>query len=240
MIKYSSNLEMIFYNMGNNFNNRNNAMYSQTTYYRLLLPIILDIDRILYLDGDTLIYKDLDEMYHIDFNDNYVLGVLDYFSYGIDYLGINSKIYINAGVILLNLDKIRKNKKIYDLIKILNSNMFLHAHDQTLINYVFYPNIGIIPSKYAIFNFYDEKDIDIYLSIIRTKINKNKLIKGLKDPTIVHHVLCLPKLWSIKNNYLAFSSCHKRKCTCQKYHKLWHNFAKNTYYYDEILKFTNQ
>ena len=102
MNQYSSNIEMIFYNMTNNFINLNNKRFTQATYYRILIPILTNIDRILYLDADTLVLKDLTEMYEVEFNDNYVLGTLDYLTSGIDYLGIKSKKYINAGVLLLN------------------------------------------------------------------------------------------------------------------------------------------
>ena len=50
--KYPLNLEMIFYNMGNNFINNFLRIYagrlSQVAYYRLLAPIILDIRKIIF------------------------------------------------------------------------------------------------------------------------------------------------------------------------------------------------
>ena len=70
--KFSSNVEMIFYNMGNNFIKYKKSFYSQATYYRLLVPIFIDADRIIHLDGDTLVFSDLNEMYNLDFNDNYI------------------------------------------------------------------------------------------------------------------------------------------------------------------------
>ena len=94
MNKYSSNLEIIFYGMGTNFLKFKTVKFSQSCFYRILLPIITQPDRILYLDGDALVYKDLSDLYQINFNDNYIMGILDYFSFGIDYLGINSTIII--------------------------------------------------------------------------------------------------------------------------------------------------
>ncbi len=77
--------------MGKNFISYKNIVFSQSTYYRLLLPIIVDTDRIIYLDGDTLTLKDLTKMYNSDFDNNYVLGVLGIASWGLDYLGIKAK-----------------------------------------------------------------------------------------------------------------------------------------------------
>jgi lipopolysaccharide biosynthesis glycosyltransferase len=69
--KFSHNVEMIFYNMGNNFIKYEKSFYSQATYYRLLVSLFIDADRIIHLDGDTLIFSDLNEMFNLDFHDNY-------------------------------------------------------------------------------------------------------------------------------------------------------------------------
>jgi lipopolysaccharide biosynthesis glycosyltransferase len=237
--QYPLNLEIIFYNMGNNFMNYNNPKLSQAAYYRLLSPIIFDLNRIIYLDGDTLTFKDLNEMYQIELKDNYVYGILDFFAYGIDYLGIKSEKYINDGVIILNLEAIRKDKKIYDLINSIESKMILNNQDQTLINFVFYPKIGIIPSKYVIFNHFDESDVEVYSKKLRTKINISEIIQSLKEPTIVHTCLCWPKIWSFNSKLQeSFSNCkYRNNCSCQKYHNLYYYYAKKTKYYKNIINF---
>ena len=84
-------------------------------------------------------------------------------SNGIDFLGIKSERYINSGVVLINLDKIRNDNKIYDILNMANSPKHIPYLDQSIINYVFYPKIGILPSKFGIWNFSDKKDIKIYL-----------------------------------------------------------------------------
>ena len=74
-------------------------------------------------------------MYSLNFNDNYVYGFYDVIPNGIDYLGINSTKYINSGVILLNLKKIRNDNKIKKLINITTSPFFkLKNLDQKAIN----------------------------------------------------------------------------------------------------------
>ena len=72
---YASNLKIIFYGMGNNFNGYKNIRFSQAAYYRLLLPIIVYTDRIIYLDGDTLTITDLAKMYDSNF-DNLKIGLM--------------------------------------------------------------------------------------------------------------------------------------------------------------------
>ena len=202
-----------------------------------MLPIICSVDRILYLDADTLVFKDLGEMYQIDFNGNYILGMLDYLYYGIDYLGINSEKYINAGVILLNLEKIRNDKIYYNILNITNSNIILKNNDQTVLNYALYPKIGLIPYKYIIFNFHHESDAEPYVNDLRTRINSTKISESIIDPTIIHYILCRPKIWKAKSKY-NIKKCKERKdCSCIKSQKLWYTYANKTGYYKEIVKF---
>ena len=105
------------------------------------------------MDSDILVFKDLEEMYNLEFNNNYILGFLDVLSNGVDYLGLKSEKYINSGVFLINLDLIRKHQKYYEMLYMYKNIKKLDNVDQTIFNYVFYPNIGILPSKFGIFNF---------------------------------------------------------------------------------------
>ena len=232
---------MIFYNMGNNYIERNNSFHTQAAYYRLIAPLLFDSDRIIHLDGDTLIFKDLNEMYNLDFNDNYVLGIYDFISDGIDYLGIKSNIYINDGVILFNLKKVREDNKIFGLIDMITRKTYLKNEDQTILNYILYPKIGRIPSKYVIINFNDKSSINIYLNYLRTKFPMKEIEEALNSPTIIHHISCAPKPWFINLTFqkiCSFNDGQKKNCSCRKYFDIWHSFAKNTDYYEEIAKFT--
>ena len=240
--KFPENVEMIFYNMGNSFMEfkEKTIYYGQVTYYRLLAPLFIDSTRILHLDGDTLVFSDLYEVYNLDFNDNYILGCYDLISGALDYLGLKSTIYINDGVILINLKKIRKENKMVEIFNMLKNNIKLQHYEQTIYNYVFFPKIGRLPSKYVIFNFEDKSDINVYLSLLRTKIPIEELEEGFKNPVIIHHILCFPKIWSFKSKYYRiYTNCSRRKnCSCKKYINLWHSIAKKTRYYKEISKFT--
>ena len=239
---YSQNVEIVFYNMGNLFLNKNANGYPPATFYRVFTPLFIDSDRIIHLDCDCIILSDLYEMYILNINNNYVYGFYDVIPDGIDYLGINSTKYINAGVILLNLNKIRKDNKIKELINITTSPTFkLKKNDQTAMNYLFYPKIGRLPSKYGLFNFEDKNDLIKYNKIIRTKISWEELEYALKYPRIIHLVLCIPKPWFPSSNYTkCFTDCAKRNnCSCKKYFDLWHFYARKTEYYDIISRFTS-
>ena len=238
MDDYYNNLEMIFYNMTTLAETRKNCYLSKTTYFRVYSPIFINSDRMIYLDGDTLTFDDLGEMYNLNFKDNYILGFFDVLSDEIDYLGIRSERYINAGVTLFNLKKIREDRIINKIIDSINDiTLNLHKDDQTLVNYLLYPKIGRLPLKYGIFNFEGKSDFGPYLSRIRTKIDANDLENGLNNAVIIHNVLCVPKIWYPNPVYYEqHTYCRKRdNCSCMKYHNLWHSFANKTKYYNEIL-----
>ena len=211
--KFSHNVEMIFYNMGNLFENRKNYRYSEAAYFRLVTPVFINSDRLIYLDGDSL-----------------------------NYLGIKSKIYINSGTILLNLKKLRDDNKIIEFINLTNSNKTLKNVDQTVINYVLHPKIGRLSSKYAMFNYKAESDLLYYISRLRTKINFKEMEEAVKNPTIIHYVTCWPKVWNantVRSSWL--STCAQRaNCSCKKDNELWHSLAKQTDYYGEIAIFTGK
>ena len=236
---FPTNLEMIFYNMGDTFIKFKNQKFSQVTYYRLLSPIFIPLKRIIYLDSDVLIFHDLFEMYQLPFKNNYVLGFLDILSGAVDYLGLKSEKYINAGVILINLEKIRKDGKHFDILYMSLNHKNLKHQDQTIINYVLYPNIGLLPFKYGIFNFPTLFDIKyIYLKNIRQNLDLIELKEALKDPTIMHFVLCYPKVWfeNSKFNGVSTRTGTLYNSKCEKFHKIWMKYAKITHFFEEIKK----
>ena len=240
MDDYNNNLEMIFYNMTNLAETRKNCYLSTAAFFRLYSPLFINSDRIIYLDGDTLTFDDLSEMYNFNLRDNYLLGFFDIISNELDYLGVYSQRYINSGVLLFNLKKVREDNMINKIIdSINNETLILHKNDQTLLNYLFYPKIDKLPIKFGLFNFEGKSDFGPYLFNIRTKIDVNELEDAINHPVIIHNCLCVPKIWYPNPIYINFfTDCDKRgNCSCIKYHNLWHSFANKTKFYNEILQY---
>ena len=146
----------------------------------------------------------------------------------------------NSGTILLNLKKLRDDNKIIEFMNLTDSNKQLNNVDQTVFNYVLHPKIGRLSSKYAMFNYEEKSDLLLYISRLRTKITLEEMEEAVKNPTIIHYVICWPKVWSAHAvSQTWVSTCAQRhNCSCQKEHDLWHSFAKQTDYYDEIAYFT--
>ena len=66
-------------------------------------------------------------MYNLPFNDNYALGYPFHDVFRIDKFVKKATYYINGGVILFNLKKIRNDKKDFELVKLTlenNTNLF--------------------------------------------------------------------------------------------------------------------
>ena len=128
------------------------------TLFRLKLPELMDksISKILFLDADLLINTDIKPIWDLDVTNYYVAACHD------DGLNDNTVMmsdglvpaakYYNAGVVVFNLEKIRKD---FDLFN--ESAKFLMEHpncplvDQDAANYFFMDNVLYLDSKYNMF-----------------------------------------------------------------------------------------
>lgn len=127
---------------------------TKETYFRYLISdIITDVDNVLYLDGDTVVNGEISELFNIDLTGFYCAGVRDIYIEQIGYkkeIGLTeSELYINAGVILFNLEEIRKSSIVEKLFKLSAENDF-KFQDQDVINVAFK---GKIKELDCIYNF---------------------------------------------------------------------------------------
>ena len=130
------------------------------TMFRLMLPEILpNLNKIIYLDADIFVNTDIKELWDIDVSNYCVAGVKDYWvanyawnPYPVQKELVSRDCYINAGVLVLNLNKIRsycnmKEKTLEYLIENPESNLF----DQDALNVVYKNSIKTIDSKWNTF-----------------------------------------------------------------------------------------
>ncbi len=131
----------------------------------------------------------------------------------------------------MNLEKIRNDKKYYDLINI-TTKVGLKHFDQTAINYALYPKLGQLPFKFNVFTFYDQSDINEYIKSLRQNVNVTQIEEALYDPMIMHSVGG-PKFWFTHSKKF---DCNKKKdCSCNNYNCIWISYANKTDYYQEII-----
>ncbi len=85
----------------------NGESYTPYALIRLFLDELDVPSRVLYLDADTVVAGDISELWQTPLDSYELAGVLDH--YGKIFMGIRyMRKYINSGVLLLNLDMIRK------------------------------------------------------------------------------------------------------------------------------------
>ena len=99
-----------------------------------------ELDTILSLDVDTIVAKDISDLWDLDLSDCYLAGVRE------PHKSIN-RLYVNAGVILLNLKKLRETGKGDELIDSLNSKHYAF-NEQDCINALCQGGILQIPGDY--------------------------------------------------------------------------------------------
>lgn len=129
-----------------------NSQWSQTIYYRYLIPILLpELDKALYLDGDILVFDDLSQLYHTNLNDNMLAAIQDGFEeYFLERpIFKDLTAYINSGVLLINLTAWRDNDIPTVLFKKTKEYQDQLTHyDQDIINLVFNKKILLLEKKY--------------------------------------------------------------------------------------------
>ena len=80
------------------------SFYTPYCMLRLVADLVPDMpDKVLYLDTDTVAFKNISELYNTDMTDYELGAVEDYLGRWFKHIG-----YINSGVLLMNVKKIRE------------------------------------------------------------------------------------------------------------------------------------
>ena len=132
---------------------------SLATYYRLFIPELMKgYKKIIYIDGDTVVLEDISILYGYNLENNYAAAVKDYniirdmsvsFRYHVHYLlqMKNADCYFNAGVLLLDLDLIRRDFSLAFFMEQAELKGAKH-HDQDVLNSLFYEHVLFLPPRY--------------------------------------------------------------------------------------------
>ena len=189
----NQNCSVELIDMKDKFKDAYRSRWEIAMYYRLLIPNLLsDCKKALYLDGDTISTKDLQDLYNIDISNYYTAGCIDFDTYLLrsgyeKILNIPDRNqYINSGVLLLNLNDIRKDnieQKMIDLVPQAKDKKFRFP-DQDIINSICYGKIKIIDPKYNAMTHQFNK-YNFNLSKIKQQLNDLQI--SYNDPTIIHY-----------------------------------------------------
>ena len=118
--------------------------YSKTTYYRLFIPELYpQYDKAIYLDSDMAVITDITNLYNIDLGTNLIGAVPDgviqaepaFQEYVEKVVGMSDyNQYFNAGMLVMNLDELRKFKFKEKFLYLLETTKFAVAQDQDYLN----------------------------------------------------------------------------------------------------------
>ncbi|HJA47674.1 MAG TPA: glycosyltransferase family 8 protein [Candidatus Limosilactobacillus excrementigallinarum] len=184
--------------------------YPTTIYYRLLAHLYLpkQLHRILYLDADLLCINDLRPLYDIDLkNYMYASAIHTNLTNATDVINkirlqnFDADGYYNSGVLLMNLDEIRRRvdpNTIFDYIR----DHILLLPDQDVLNALYGRYILSVPDE--LYNF-DARNLRVYETITLGKCTLDWVIKN----TVILHYCGRQKPWLATTNHGRFTSLYK-------------------------------
>lgn len=118
--------------------------YTKTTYFRLFIPNLYpQYDKVIYLDSDIVVLGDISELYNIEIGDNLVAaapdGIIQSTKVFQDYVEkvvgmADYRNYFNAGVLLMNLDELRKFNFQEKFLNLLETVKYRVVQDQDYLN----------------------------------------------------------------------------------------------------------
>ena len=183
------------------------------TWFRVLVSDLFpNYDKIIYLDCDTLCNSDISVLYNIDISDKLVAAVKDL--WGIKQAckrtGLCDNSYFNAGVLLINSKKWRKENVFKKIMDYANKNKECAYADQDVLNCVISEDKKLLPMKFNFMegwwnNYKNEYEGDEVQDYEYAKIN----------PSIIHFTAYKPN---------EPNSHHSMK-------ELWWKYAKKTIWY---------
>ena len=130
--------------------------FSIVTYYRIFISSLFpQYDKIVYLDCDVVVLGDVSQLYNIDLGNNilaatpdqYIPHTEEFCLYTENAIGVDRLKYVNAGVLVINLDEYRKQQIEEKFIELITTYDFdLVDPDQAYLNYLCRDKIYILPN----------------------------------------------------------------------------------------------
>ena len=154
---------------------------AKATYYRLLIPSLFDFDKVIYLDCDIIVNLDIAELWNIPLDGAAIAAVPEmelsekpeslkgWVRRNLVYsvmmgLDLKNHYYFNAGVLAMNLKKIRENYNFAKLVEYFFAKFrkVIQFEDQDCLNYIFSGDCLYIDPKFNYMGYqsYDTLDLE--------------------------------------------------------------------------------
>lgn len=162
----TDNFEIQFVPMGNRLESITNQAcnrlrcdyFTLTIFFRLFIPMMFpEFDKGIYLDSDIVVPGDISELYHTELGENLIGAAADhsvvdvpqlakYMEYGV---GVEKHHYINSGVLLMNLRRLREVQLERRFLELLDTYHFeCIAPDQDYLNVLCSGKICYLPPSW--------------------------------------------------------------------------------------------
>ncbi|WP_303691810.1 DUF4422 domain-containing protein [Megamonas hypermegale] len=236
IVENYSNIKLRFYNPQKKINDVKlyiaAANFAYEAYYRIFSPwILLNYDKAIVMDCDIVLNRDIADLYQFNI-DNYLaaavkdiiyqgfLNSLDrsnWINYSKEKLGLSEPYnYINTGVLLLNLKKIRERYSFEYVIDFAKNAKFRYQ-EQDIFNVLLNNSVLFLDRTW---NFGVESNLPTkYCHELAPAQSYEEYLETKKNPSIIHY-LAKPKPWDDPNVEFA--------------DKFW-KIARQTSFYEIIL-----
>ena len=205
---------------------------SKETYFRFFIPdIFYNYDKIIYLDADLIVRNDISNLFNNDIEKYYAGAVKDahmtrmldskknktelhpninFATYITKFLKLKNDNYFNAGVLLLNLNKLRKDNIQNKLYEFAYQNSPLEYQDQDVLNAVLGNSIKYLEPNWNV----------LQGTLFPAFIKRHNEFKNAYKDAYIFHFISKNKPWIIHH------------AGAYKYTIEWFNFYKQTPFYN--------
>lgn len=192
---------------------------SPATYLRLFIPSLLpiSIDKVLYLDSDIIVNTNIEKLLNTDISSYALAAVEDAPNNSVVTSKEPSQPYFNAGVLLLNLKKLRKIDFLNTAVEFIQKNKsILHFHDQDVLNALLGNQAKMLPIQWNMLDcFYNTppKIQQKYLSALKNTNKKNCIIhfSGIIKPWHKASIHPLTRLYFKYKTNIKFSNLNNEE-----------------------------
>lgn len=182
---YFKNVKMVLQNI------------SKPTYYRLLIALLLtEYEKCLYLDGDTICCSDICELYEIELENNFIGARLSaminfdatYWARALEIPSADN--YINAGVLIMNLQQIRLENKTEEFL--VCSERKLPCQDQDVLNICCFNRIKLIPMRFNM----NSAAFNMPREMLLERFCEQEIQEAMDNPAMIHYIGEFSKPWN--------------------------------------------
>lgn len=181
--------------------------YPKSTYSRLFAYDLLPsyVKKLIYLDCDIIVSGNLEEMFNRDVEGYAFLAVKDCVSKAYKRkIGLKaSDTYINAGVMLMNLDKLREIPIAERMKKFVDKYSTAMSYaDQEIVNSIFQGYFGTLPPEYDVMTIESEYTWRQLCQLRHPHdyYSKDEIENAKTNPKIIHYTTCMLNIRPWFNN----------------------------------------